>query len=498
MKASVKALCCVIAVCIGLPPLVSCDGAGRQTPPAATQPAEAGKSQWYAGDGVTLEWYVNVPQQEPGGQQPGFPDLREVAGITGVTPELTVDPSENGELLEARIAANDLPDMMTFAPASSNINRLIGLKQVYSYDELIGRFCPEFKNEIDAGIWHDLAYDDGNLYMLPSFYVPPDSVEKHPGMGMATLNVRKDIYEAMGSPDMNTPEKFAAALRLFKERYPTIGGKPSIPVCLTGLEDGQFDVMEGSFGIRVYYEDEKHELMIRFRDPKYIGLVLYVNSLYRDGLMNPAAFIDRPMQTEEELESGRVFAITADYSSLTQANEALESKRPGSQFVAIEPLQAVPGASFAGADRLGRAFTMISSKTDKPEQTIRFVRNLWSRDANLPESFGYGGEGVMKGAGELEADRKNAMAIADRYAYDWPAALRFMTPGANYTVANINNKINDIIAERFPLAVMAKSKEGAAAYFDFMMRLLEKADLHTLENYWSARYKLNLRCLGRK
>ena len=45
-----------------------------------------------------------------------------------------------------------------------------------------------------------------------------------------TFLVRKDMYEALGKPDMTTPEGFLGALRAAKAKFGTVNGQPLIPV----------------------------------------------------------------------------------------------------------------------------------------------------------------------------------------------------------------------------------------------------------------------------
>ena len=42
--------------------------------------------------------------------------------------------------------------------------------------------------------------------------------------------VRKDMYEALGKPDMTTPEGFVNTLVAAKEKFPDVDGSPLIPL----------------------------------------------------------------------------------------------------------------------------------------------------------------------------------------------------------------------------------------------------------------------------
>ena len=111
--------------------------------------------------------------------------------------------------------------------------------------------------------------NDGKLYGLPGFFVTGEGSQN----GTQSYNVRADIYEALGSPDMSTPDKFIEALKLFKEKYPTIDGKKTIPLDLN-MQCWSLYIIERSFGIvNDNYVDENGNVKLKWRDPKYRDVV---------------------------------------------------------------------------------------------------------------------------------------------------------------------------------------------------------------------------------
>lgn len=64
---------------------------------------------------------------------------------------------------------------------------------------------------------------DGKLYYFPSFFTSKDeydqSYEKH---GARPLFIQKGIYEALGSPALNTPEDLLQLLKDIKAKYPSV------------------------------------------------------------------------------------------------------------------------------------------------------------------------------------------------------------------------------------------------------------------------------------
>ena len=72
--------------------------------------------------------------------------------------------------------------------------------------------------------------DDGNIYAYPNSSITPQDVEQCEDLSSnQTFLVRKDIYEAIGSPDMTTPEGFCAAVKKAAEMFPEVDGEPSDP-----------------------------------------------------------------------------------------------------------------------------------------------------------------------------------------------------------------------------------------------------------------------------
>ena len=74
--------------------------------------------------------------------------------------------------------------------------------------------------------------EDGNIYGYPcSATTLQDYEEKKESMASnQTFVVRKDIYEAIGSPDMSTQEGFLEAVEKAVEMFPEVNGEKLIPV----------------------------------------------------------------------------------------------------------------------------------------------------------------------------------------------------------------------------------------------------------------------------
>ena len=105
------------------------------------------------------------------------------------------------------------------------------LMMVYALDELADQYDPYWFEVADPARVGWFTKDDGHIYGYPNSSFSPLDYEKYDNISAnQTFLVRKDIYEAIGSPDMTTPEGFIAAVKAAKEQFPEINGQPLIPV----------------------------------------------------------------------------------------------------------------------------------------------------------------------------------------------------------------------------------------------------------------------------
>lgn len=483
------------------------------------------KQKWNVGEDISLDWYINLKWWQYNNEWCDYPVLNEVTQITGVEPKVTIPTGDGNDKLGLIMASNTLPDMITVGTDDPMLDKLISQGYVYTYDELIEKYAPEFKNEIDTDVWNYSTYDDGKLYQLPCFFVKDKNK-----VGSSTYNVRQDIYEELGKPDMSTPEGFYNALKAFKEKYPEIQGKSSIPVTFgTGYYRYMF---EESFGISEYYVASENDVKIRFKNPNYVELAKYLNKLYRENLLDPEVFIKQESGLNEDLAAGRVFCYPTNYWDLDSTNAALNKQKPGSGFVAIEPMKAVDQVSFPGVNRRGWMVTLVSKDTKIPEEVTKFIRFMWSKEGNLLVNYGHEGEhytiegdtiartqsvldqmqndpdGFANSTGiftyrlfsypyytDKPSDdpiKKQNDALAQKYGRDNTVFAYKMSPQATTKEGGISQKVWSVYEREWPKMVMAKSETEAVNILNNMIASMEKQGLSALEQYWTAQYQKNV------
>ena len=175
---------------------------------------------------------------------------------------------------------------------------MIDKDMVYALNELADEYDAYFWEVSNEERVNWYTQPDGNIYGYPNSSVTPKDVEEHPEIGSnQTFLVRKDIYEAIGSPDMTTPEGFKKAVEKAYEMFPEVDGEPLIPVgahAFTEQGNLSFDSFLMNF-LAVPYE-KNGELYDRYTDPEYIIWLKMFRELGQEGMLADDIFIDQRVQ----------------------------------------------------------------------------------------------------------------------------------------------------------------------------------------------------------
>ena len=140
---------------------------------------------------------------------------------TGVHPNIIVPTGDEKEYLSVLVASGKLPDAMVLEWYGDMTKRIIAAGKIYPIKELSDKYAPEFWDQIPQDIKAYHSKDDGNLYYLPSFMSSKEDFQK--SLEKQTFRpffIQKGIYEALGKPSVDTPEKFIAMIKMIKQRYP--------------------------------------------------------------------------------------------------------------------------------------------------------------------------------------------------------------------------------------------------------------------------------------
>lgn len=334
---------------------------------------------------ITFDWYMNFSwfNKKWGGDA----TAEYVTKKTGVSINFIVPAGNENEKLNTMIASGKLPDFITLGWSEEAVKKMIEGKLVLPLNELADQYDPYFFKVADPAKLGWYTQPDGNIYGYPNASSSPEDYKKYGSnfTSNQTFEVRKDMYEAIGSPDMSTPEGFLNALKLAKEKFPEVNGQPLIPLGLHEFSETGNYSLEGYLQNFLAIPQQKDgKLYDRRLDPEYISWLKTFRKANEMGLLSKDIFIDKRPQMEEKIAQGRYFAMLYQRSDFDAQNMSLYQKDPNSAYIAINgPANSKKDApTLSGPGISGWTLTLISKDVKDKKRAIEFLTYLISEEGN--------------------------------------------------------------------------------------------------------------------
>lgn len=343
---------------------------------------------------VKLEWYVNFSwYNTPWGCNAVSKVITEKTGadISFISP----DGSES-ETLDALISGNSLPDIITLCWWETQLSVIIDHGLVFPLNRLAEEYDEYFFEVADPDRLAWYTQEDGNVYCYPNSSFSIKDYESGQGaVSNQTFLVRKDIYEAIGSPNMTTAEGFENAVRAAAEAFPEVDGKPLIPVGaheFTTIGCDSFDKFLMNF-LAVPYE-KNGEFYDRYTDPEYKRWLSMFRKLGEEGLLSSDIFIDKRTQMEEKIKDGRYFCMIYQRTDIADIERLIYEADPDSVYIAVDGPRNESGDphTLPGTGINGWTVTLISKNCEHPDLAIKLMSYLMSEEGQKLIALGIEGE----------------------------------------------------------------------------------------------------------
>jgi putative aldouronate transport system substrate-binding protein len=419
-----KLLGVVLALCMAAT-MVMANGsqeAAVASKSAGTKPGTGSTPGWMLNKDkpVTFDWYINFSWFA---RQWGDSAVSKyITEKTGVDIRYIVPAGNEAEKLNSMIAGNTLPDLITIGWWEGQVPMMIDSGLVLPLDELAQKYDPYFFKVANPQKLGWYRQDDGHVYGYPNASYTPQDYDKLKGKltSNQTFLVRKDMYEALGKPDMTTPEGFLAALRAAKAKFPSVGGQPIIPIGFMEFGDTGCASLEGylqNFLAIPYEKDGK--IYDRSTDPDYVKWLKVFRQANEEGLIATDVFVDKRSQIEEKAAQGRYFAMLYQNWDMQAAQMALYNQDPNKVYIAVDGPKNSKKAphTLAGQGIAGWTLTLISKNCKDPARAIQFLTYLISEEGQMDTYFGIpnvtytmkdGKPELLPEVAELDAKDKNA------------------------------------------------------------------------------------------
>lgn len=390
------------------------------TQESGTKEEEVPGWQKYADEDITLDWYVNYSwYATPWGENLVSKTITEE---TGVNINFITPIGNETEKLNALIASDTLPDLITIGWWEPHVNEMISKDMVYALNELADEYDPYFWQVANPVAVNWFTQEDGNVYAYPNSSIIPQDLEDYEIRSNETFLVRKDIYEAIGSPDMTTPEGFSAAVKAAAEMFPEVDGEPLIPVGAHVFDN------EGNVSFDKYLMNflavpwEKDGMYYdRYTDPEYITWLKMFRQLGEEGYLANDIFVDTRTQMEEKLANGRYFCMIYQYTDLLAQQKLLYEKDPDGIYMAVEgPRNSTKDdPTLPSTNVNGWTVTMISKNCKNPERAMAFLEYMMSEHGQMVTYLGVEGQtyDMVDGQPVIKPEVKELLDT-DRDTYD--------------------------------------------------------------------------------
>ena len=244
------------------------------------------------------------------------------------------------EQLNTRIASNDMPDM--FLPVGNIELELAENGAILELSDLLSEKAPNLWNLIPEDVWGVAkSYDphgQGGIYAIPGIL----------GYGRTTGLIRKDWLDNLKLEMPTTQEDFVNVLKAFKNDDPNGNGeKDEIPT--GGREEGRWmDHLFAMYGIAM---DEGYpdwdiydgELTYSAVTQNMKDALAFMNTLYKEGLMDPETFLNSKDEWEGKIISDKVGVYFHWGTGAVDVAFALESAFEFQPDISVLPAISAPG-----------------------------------------------------------------------------------------------------------------------------------------------------------
>lgn len=309
--------------------------------------------------------------------------MMEKAGVNVVIEKPSSDDNQKLNLMLASGA--NIPDMIYYGKSNSAFPDMIEAGMLYSLDELIDLYEPEFKDSAYyKSDWDRLDYSDGNVYYIPAWSSPKEFEDSGVYIfGRNGYYLRGDLYAAVGSPELKTLDDLTETLKLIKDAYPD-----TKPLQLWNAVNDPMDSTSGTImfyysmgGQFNYYWKDDNTLSPYITGDTYKEALQYLNELNSLGMINENDFTRTYDQLEIEGNNGTFFMGVGCLYECNDGNGTVGLNVDGAFYEPADFLSKdgeevlIPAALRAGGDGI-----CITKNCKDPEAAYRFIRFLMDQE----------------------------------------------------------------------------------------------------------------------
>lgn len=309
---------------------------------------------------------------------------------------------------ETRMEDGNLGDIVVWGSDGKNYLQAVeaGLLMDWEEDGILDEYGPYIRENMSYALEKNkevsaIKDDDGNVISggdtIYGFgHNVASSAESHEAF-FYTWDIRWDLYEQLGHPEVKDLDDMVALFEQMKEICPTDdSGNPTYAMSLWPDWDGNyvmyvkamatayFGYDEMGFG---HYNSANGEWYYAMDEGSpYLEMLEFFNTMYRKGLLDPDSMTQKYDQMLEKVQNGGVFFSIFNYAGSAAYNTE-EHVAENKIMRSLVPEEASPlayGMSVYGGNRIWS----IGSKTQYPELCMEIINWLCTPEGRLTTEYG--------------------------------------------------------------------------------------------------------------
>lgn len=295
--------------------------------------------------------------------------------------------------LNTLFAGGDMPDLVTIFDSNSQVARKAE-SWAYPLQDLADKYDPYFYDVAaeDTLNWYKLS--DGKSYGYPDYSNTAKDFESGQIFSRDAFIIRQDVYEAIGKPDMSTPEGFEKAMKDIKAQFPDLVPFGFNDFAADGTSNGSMDsVLQDRLGVPYLDKDGKYN--DRNLDEDYLKWIKTFRQVRADGNISDDTFTDDGEKFKEKVSTGKYASMMiGSFVNQGISLQQFASSNPTGQYIAVDGILSTKGnePTLTQAGISGWMINYISKNCKDPAKAIQIYTYLLSDYGGMLTNYGIKGE----------------------------------------------------------------------------------------------------------
>ncbi|TBL68316.1 ABC transporter substrate-binding protein [Paenibacillus thalictri] len=315
---------------------------------------------------------------------------------TGVTLKLDYPVGDPRQKISLIVASNEYPDLIY---PKGDGSMLVDAGAMLDLTPLIDKYAPNLKKLYGEDNLKRMRWSssDKSIYFLGSTAVDDKLLDVS-----GTFHLQHEVLKELGYPKIRTIYDFENAIKAYKDKYPTIDGKPTIGLSLIA-EDWRLQISVTNPALATtggpddgeWYVDPKTSKAIyhhtRPEEKEYYRWLNHMNAI---GLLDPESFVQKYDQYKAKVGTGRVLGLIDqkwDYDEGQKVvRQAGKPERTYANFPVTVNEQYKDHSTHSAGYLAGWGVGITKSAKD-PVRIIKFLDYLASEEGMILRSWGIEG-----------------------------------------------------------------------------------------------------------